>query len=122
MGFGSQRFHPRHVSNSLTKPNRQYLALLGGYLSPMYSDNLRIASLELCCKAGCFEYNCHNPTNNPKQLKTTFVGVVLLSVRKPHHHTTTTTLGPFTMIVCNLILTQLDGIWKTTKINFLNKR
>ena len=24
--------------------------------------------------------NCHNPTNNPKQLKTTFVGVVLLSV------------------------------------------
>ena len=35
---------------------------------------------------------CHNPTNNPKQLKTTFVGVVLLSVKKPphHHHTTTT--------------------------------
>ena len=33
---------------------------------------------------------CHNPTNNPKQLKTTFVGVVLLSVRKNHHHTTTT--------------------------------
>jgi hypothetical protein len=25
---------------------------------------------------------CHNPTNNPKQLKTTFVGVVILSVRK----------------------------------------
>ena len=24
--------------------------------------------------------NCHNPTNNPKQLNTTFVGVVLLSV------------------------------------------
>ena len=37
----------------------------------------------------------HNPTNNPKQLKTTFVGVVSLSVKKPphhhHHHTTTTT-------------------------------
>ena len=38
---------------------------------------------------------CQNPTNNPKQLKTTFVGVVLLSVRKTttprhHHHTTTT--------------------------------
>jgi hypothetical protein len=30
--------------------------------------------------------NCHNPTNNPKQLKTIFVGVVLLSVKKPHHH------------------------------------
>ena len=30
--------------------------------------------------------NCHNPTNNPKELKTTFVGVVLLSVKK----TTTT--------------------------------
>jgi hypothetical protein len=33
---------------------------------------------------------CHNPTNNPKQLKTIFVGVVLVSVRKttpPHHHT-----------------------------------
>ena len=35
---------------------------------------------------------CHNPTNNPKQLKTTFVGVVLLSVKNPtttttpHHH------------------------------------
>jgi hypothetical protein len=28
---------------------------------------------------------CHNPTNNPKQLKTTFVGVVLLSVK---NHTT----------------------------------
>jgi hypothetical protein len=38
-------------------------------------------------------FYCHNPTNNPKQLKTTFVGVVLLSVRKttPHHTTTTTT-------------------------------
>jgi hypothetical protein len=33
--------------------------------------------------------SCHNTTNNPKQLKTTFVGVVLLSVRKNHHHTTT---------------------------------
>jgi hypothetical protein len=32
--------------------------------------------------------NCHNPTNNPKQLKTTFVGVVILSVRKNHHTTT----------------------------------
>ena len=25
---------------------------------------------------------CHNPTNNPKQLKTIFVGVVLVSVRE----------------------------------------
>ena len=30
---------------------------------------------------------CHNPTNNPRQLKTTFVGVVLKSVKKPHHTT-----------------------------------
>ena len=32
---------------------------------------------------------CHNPSNNPKQLKTTFVGLVLLSVRKtttPRRH------------------------------------
>jgi hypothetical protein len=29
-----------------------------------------------------FPRYCHNPTNSPKQLKTTFVGVVLLSVRK----------------------------------------
>ena len=29
------------------------------------------------------QLNCHNPTNNPKQLKTTFVGVVLLSVLIP---------------------------------------
>jgi hypothetical protein len=34
---------------------------------------------------------CHNPTNNPKQLKTFFVGLVLLSVRKI---TTTTTTPP----------------------------
>jgi hypothetical protein len=34
--------------------------------------------------------NCHNPTNNPKQFKTTFVGVAILSVKNPpppHHHT-----------------------------------
>jgi hypothetical protein len=49
----------------------------------------------------CCCHNCHNPTNNPKQLKTTFVGVVLLSVKKKtphhhhhHHHTTTTTTTP----------------------------
>ena len=32
--------------------------------------------------------NCHNPTNNLKQLKTIFVRVVLVSVREstPHHH------------------------------------
>jgi hypothetical protein len=51
------------------------------------------------CKSGAQpnsdSRNCHNPTNNPKQLKATFVGVVLLSVKKPpppppppHHHTT----------------------------------
>jgi hypothetical protein len=31
---------------------------------------------------------CHNPTNNPEQLKTIFVGVVLLSVEINQHHTT----------------------------------
>jgi hypothetical protein len=34
--------------------------------------------------------NCLNPTNNQKQLKTTFVGVILLSVKKtktPHNKT-----------------------------------
>jgi hypothetical protein len=34
---------------------------------------------------------CQNPTKNPKQLKTTFVVVVLLSVRKNPTATTTTT-------------------------------
>jgi hypothetical protein len=69
---------------------------------------------------------CHNPTNNPKQFKTTFVGVVLLSVKKKHHHTnTTTTPGLITILafpdnlrswfsVCNLILTLLDEICMTT--------
>ena len=44
---------------------------------------------------------CHNPTNNPKQLKTTFVGVVLLSVKNPppHHDHTTTTPGIITFKV-----------------------
>ena len=32
------RYLPRHVPNSLTKPNRQYLELIGGYLSPTNSD------------------------------------------------------------------------------------
>jgi hypothetical protein len=55
--------------------------------------------------------NCHNPTNNPKQFKTTFVGVVLSLVKK-----TTTTPGLITIgavpgslgsrfAVSNLILT-----------------
>ena len=55
-------------------------------------------------------------TNNPKQLKTTFVGVVLLSVRKPNHTTPHHVItfkavqgnqgGWF--LVCNLILTRLE--------------
>jgi hypothetical protein len=70
---------------------------------------------------------CHDPTNNPKQLKTTFVGVVLLSVKKNHHHHTTPglitiravldNLGSW-FLACNLILTQLDELWKTTSIFF----
>jgi hypothetical protein len=40
-------------------------------------------------KVGAFyfrsKWNCDNPANNPKQLKTTFVGVVLLSLIKNHH-------------------------------------
>jgi hypothetical protein len=47
---------------------------------------------------------CHNPTNNPKQLKATFVGVVLLSVRK--NHTTTTTTTTTTTPRCHYILRQ----------------
>ena len=42
--------------------------------------------------------NCHNPTNNPKQLKTTFVGVVLLSVKKTTTNTTATTPGLITIL------------------------
>jgi hypothetical protein len=30
--------------------------------------------------------NCHSPTNKPKRFKTSFVGLVLLSVKKNHHH------------------------------------
>jgi hypothetical protein len=72
----------------------------------------------------CHNEYCHNPTNNPKQLKTTFVGVVLLSVRKNHHHhhhhhgviTFKAVLGnPGSCFLgCNLILTHLDDILKTT--------
>jgi hypothetical protein len=61
-----------------------------------------------------------------QQPKTTLVGVVLLSVRRPHHHHHNT-LGPITIRavldnlgtsfwVCNLGLTQLDEIRKTTSI------
>jgi hypothetical protein len=72
-------------------------------------------------------WSCHNPTNNPKQLKTTFVGVVLLSVKNPPpppHHTTPDVitiravlgnLGSW-LLVCSLILTQLDEEWKMTSI------
>ena len=58
--------------------------------------------------------NCHNPTYNPKQLKTTFVGVVLLSVKNPPPPVLDNLRSWFW--VCNLILTQLDEIWKTTSI------
>ena len=66
--------------------------------------------------------------NNEKQ----FSRVVLLRVKKPphhhhHHHTTTTPpewlhFEPLPgnlrswVLVCNLILTQLEEIWKTTSI------
>ena len=48
---------------------------------------------------------CHNPTNNPKQLITTFVGVVLLSVEKTTtapHHTTTPGLITIRAVLSNL--------------------
>ena len=69
-------------------------------------------------------WSCHNPTNNPKQLKTTFVGVVLLSVRKP----TTTTMRVSLhfeslsgnleswFLVYNIITTHLQGASKKTGI------
>ena len=72
----------------------------------------------------CLLY-CHNPTNNPKRLKTTFVGVVLLSVRNNHtkpnnHHVIAFKAvqgnrGSW-FLVCYLIFTQLEDIWKTTSI------
>jgi hypothetical protein len=40
-----------------------------------------------------FSIYCHNPTNKPKQIKTAFAGVILLSVQK----TTTTTPGLITI-------------------------
>ena len=44
------------------------------------------------------------PTNNPKQLKTTFVGVVLLQVKKkPHNHTTNT---PDVITICPVFCMQ----------------
>jgi hypothetical protein len=66
-----------------------------------------------------------DPHQRERKFKTTLVGAVLLSVRKPHHHHTT--LGPITIravlynlgswfSVCNLILTQLNEIRKTTSI------
>jgi hypothetical protein len=59
-----------------------------------------------------------------KQFKTTFVGVVLLSVKNPppHHHTTITIRevldNPGSLfLACNFILTQPpDEMWKTTSI------
>ena len=36
--YVGMRYLPRRVSKSLSKPNRQYLALLGGYLRPTNSD------------------------------------------------------------------------------------
>jgi hypothetical protein len=46
--------------------------------------------------------NCHNPTNNTKQLKTTFVGVVLLSVGKTTPHNTTLGIITIWAILGNL--------------------
>ena len=47
----------------------------------MNSINIKLM-YHLICTAKQIKENCHNPTNNPKQLKKTFVGVVLLSVKK----------------------------------------
>ena len=64
---------------------------------------------------------------HPKPCKTTFVGVVLLSVKKktahhtaPNHHVITfkavqSNLGSW-FSVCNLNITQLEEIWMTTSI------
>ena len=46
--------------------------------------------------------HCHNPTNNLKQLKTTFVRVVLLSVKINHHHNTTPGLITIRAVINNL--------------------
>jgi hypothetical protein len=42
-----------------------------------------------CWQTWTIDFHWQTPTNNPKQFKTTFVGVVLWSGKKtiPHHHT-----------------------------------
>jgi hypothetical protein len=67
-----------------------------------------------------FLINCHNPTTNPKQFKTTFVGVVLLSVT-PHHTTTAPGLITIWAVLDNLVqyaTLSPDKIWKTTLFFF----
>ena len=117
----SKRINLRNISKSELKINRN--------CNPEpFSQTVTICSIFIPQRATKAEIlaNCHNPTNNLKQLKTTFVGVVLLSVKKtttttPHH----TTPGLITIrailgnlgswfSVCNLILTKLDDIWKMT--------
>ena len=54
-----------------------YVIFLLGHIYP--NMNIYISEYEMRITethSGCVTY-CHNPTNNPKQLKTTFVGVVL---------------------------------------------
>jgi hypothetical protein len=63
-------------------PFRKYIRYKknpGQNLDPVFPRKFKTLSTQL-------QTNCHNPTNNPKQLKTTFVGVVILSVRINHHH------------------------------------
>jgi hypothetical protein len=40
-------------------------------------DLIQYLQLTDIMKPPHFTFSCHNPTNNPKQLKTTFVGLVL---------------------------------------------
>ena len=64
---------------------------------------------------------CRNPTNNPKQLKTTFV-IIGKKTTPPlhHHHVITFKAGMGNLgsgfFVKQLFLTQLEEIWKTTSL------
>ena len=73
---------------------------------------------------GLADNNCHNPTNKTKQKKKTLVGVVLLSVKTHHHHQGCIKQLPGNLgswvLVCSLVITHLEEIWKTSLI-FLKK-
>jgi hypothetical protein len=66
---------------------------------------------------------CHNPTNNLKQPKTTFVGVVLLSVRKNHtkpHQTTPCDYISSSSMQPRKLIFGMQPYYNTTRLNMEN--